>query len=98
MTPHVIEPCITRREKGTYRVVVRVEGAKKTKSFRTLEEARTFRNHLWSMRPERTFGPKGRDLVAADVRKVRQTTREQLQKAPRSKVERDGRVFTVVHL
>lgn len=94
----IIEPSISRRGQGLFRVAVRVQGVVQKASFQTIEEARYFRAEMQAQRPKRIYGPKGQDLVAADTRKSRQATRELLEQAPRSEVEREGRVFTVVHL
>ena len=93
----LIESCIRRREGGTYSVQISVNWEQKRKSFKTLTEARKWRDHIKAQRPKREKR-NGAPSHKAEITVRRQSVRQMLKTAPRSQREVNGRVFTVIHL
>lgn len=89
-----VETGIFRRERGTYRVDVMKDYVTYRRTFKTLTEARRFRDGIRSGRLAVTGG-----LYAAnDVVAERHSRRRAIRDAPRYKQVIDGREFTVVSL
>jgi hypothetical protein len=89
-----VETGIYRRKRGTYRVEVMRDYVTYRRTFKTLDEARRFRDGIRSGRMSVTGGM----YAASDVVEERQCRRQAIRVAPRSKQVIDGREFTVVSL
>ncbi len=93
----LIEECISYTSSGRFEVRTRLNTIYKSGLFDTLTDARRFRDELKAMRQEREHKRGSPDYSTEDTL-TRTSVREQLKKAPRTKVERDGRKFTLVSL
>jgi hypothetical protein len=92
-----VEECIQRRACGTYYVRVRGGGGEQRGTFKTLTEARTFRDKVIKGRPPRDRRD-GRPGHSGDNTSYRESVRQILAKSPRTTIERDGRQWTLVSL
>jgi hypothetical protein len=95
-----VEKGIWRRDSGSYSVKVSVNGKQHRSSFKTLAEARAFRDNLVSTRrpPVRSNKLWGTGFHSADVAEDRKKTKVMIEKAPRRKRRISGRTYTVVSL
>lgn len=95
-----VESGIYRREGGTYAVEVSANHSTFNKSFPTLKEARAYKQEVINSRKKREKRIYRRATVnySAEETATRDAARALLKDAPRSKVKRDGRDFTLVKL
>lgn len=89
-----VETGIYRRQGGTYRVEVMRDYVTYRRTFKTLEEARRFRNGIRSGK----LSVRGGLYAAMDVVSEKEIRRREIRSAPRTKKVINGREFTVVHL
>ena len=92
-----VEPSILKRQGGTYAVSVGANWVIHRKSFPTLAEARAFKREIIASRKKREYR-RGEIDLAGDVTEERQEIRKQIKSAPKTKVNREGRDFTLVKL
>lgn len=85
----LIEPSIYRAASGNYVVKMRIDTLYQQRTFRTLAEARKYRQEVLEARPRERL---------KQLTNWREISREQIRSAPRSRVVIDGRKWTVVHL
>lgn len=92
-----VERNIRRRQGGTYAVAVSVDWETQRRSFGTLKEARAWRDEMIASRPKR-MARRGNVSLSAHASERKENVRQVLAQAPRTTVERDGRVYTLISL
>ena len=94
-----VEKCIVRREGGTYSVKVRDGHRYVCGSFRTLREARKFRDQAIKSRPKRE-PLRGRPDAASDISLTIADVKKQIAEARKKAktIIRDGREYKLVKL